>query len=411
MKPDLLSKAKHVTSITAPWPVCGEEEQEAALRVLRSGKLNYWTGTEGKEFESEFADFVGTKHAIAVANGTVGLELALAVLEIGPGDEVIVPSRTFIATASAVVMRGATPVCADIDAENQNLTAETIRPQLTSKTRAIIPVHLAGWPCDMGPILELAKQHNLRVIEDCAQAHGARYHGQHVGSKGDLGVFSFCQEKIMTTGGEGGMVVTNDPELWKKAWSFKDHGKCYDTVHSQHHSAGFRWLHKSFGTNWRLTEMQSAMGRVALQKLPRWVEQRRKNAATLRKCLQEFDAIRIPEPPKECFHSYYKFYTFVRPENLKAGWSRDRIMRKIAASGVPCFSGSCSEIYLEEAFPRKWQPALRLSTARKLDETSLMFLVHPTLTAADVSRFGRIARNVITAASSKEQKIYDSRAA
>ncbi len=409
MNPNQLTKTKAKdTSLPtanqqlAPWPVCGEEEEEAVLRVLRSGKLNYWTGEEGKQFETEFAQFVGAEHALAVANGTVGLELALAVLDIGPGDEVIVPSRTFIATASAVAMRGAKPVCADVDCDSQNITAETIRPQITSRTRAIIPVHLAGWPCDMEPILELAKQHNLRVIEDCAQAHGARYRGQHVGSLGDLGVFSFCQDKIMTTGGEGGMVVTSDHDLWKRAWSMKDHGKCYDTVHNQQHPPGFRWLHKSFGTNWRMTEIQSALGRVALQKLPRWIDQRRQNAATLYECLQEFDALRTPTPPEESFHSYYKFYTFVRPEKLESGWDRDRIMQEISSQDIPCFSGSCSEIYLEEAFSPEWHPADRLPVARALGETSLMFLVHPTLGEATVHKASQTILKIMQQASFSE---------
>ncbi len=379
----------------APWPVCGEDEQQAALSVLRSGKLNYWTGDEGRLFEQEFADFVGASHAIAVANGTVGLELALAVLDIGPGDEVIVPSRTFIATASAVIMRGAKPICADVDAESQNMTIETIRPQLTPRTRAIIPVHLAGWPCDMEPILKLARQRDLRVIEDCAQAHGARYRGHHVGSLGDLGVFSFCQDKIMTTGGEGGVVVTNSRQLWRKAWSFKDHGKCFDAAHHQHHPTGFRWLHKSFGTNWRLTELQSALGRVALRKLPQWVEQRRKNAAILRECLQEVDSLRTPMPPEESFHSYYKFYTFVRPQKLKSGWDRDRVMQEINRQGIPCFSGSCSEIYLEEAFGDDLKPAERHRVARELGETSLVFLVHPTLDEVSVRKTGQVISKVV----------------
>ncbi len=400
MNPNQLAKAKDAPLPTAnqqpaPWPVCGEEEEEAVLRVLRSGKLNYWTGEEGKQFEAEFAQFVGAEHALAVANGTVGLELALAVLDIGPGDEVIVPSRTFIATASAVAMRGAKPVCADVDADSQNITVETIRPQITSRTRAIIPVHLAGWPCDMQPILELAKQHNLRVIEDCAQAHGARYCGQHVGSMGDLGVFSFCQDKIMTTGGEGGMVVTNDSSLWKNAWSLKDHGKCYDTVHHQQHPPGFRWLHKSFGTNWRMTEMQSALGRVALQKLPQWIKQRRQNAAMLHECLQEFDVLRTPTPPEEIVHSYYKFYTFVRPGKLKPDWDRDRLMQEINDQGVSCFSGSCSEIYLEGAFPEELKPAERLPMAQELGETSLMFLVHPTIASRDIRNTCQVLQSIL----------------
>ena len=376
------------------WPVCGDDEIAAVERVLRSGRLNYWTGTEGLAFEKEFAAYVGSRYAIALANGTVGLELALAVLDIGPGDEVIVPSRTFIATASSVVARGARPICVDIDRDSQTMTAETIRPHLSSRTKAIIPVHLAGWPCDMQPILELAKRLDLWVIEDCAQAHGAKYRGKPVGTIGDIGVYSFCQDKIMTTGGEGGMLVTDREEIWKRAWSYKDHGKCYDAVHNQQHAPGFRWLHKSFGTNWRMTEMQSAIGRIVLRKLDAWVKIRRQNAEFYRKALSDCDAIRVPQPAVEDYHSFYKFYAFVRPEKLLPGWNRDRLVAEINALGVPCFTGSCSEIYLEEAFPREWRPAERYSVAKELGETSLMFLVHPGIDSTSINHIRCVLKNI-----------------
>jgi dTDP-4-amino-4,6-dideoxygalactose transaminase len=233
----------------APWPSFTPEEADAVQKVLLSNKVNYWTGTEGREFEKEFAAYCGAKHAIALTNGTVALELALFALGIGPGDEVITTSRTFIASASCIVMRGATPVIADVDPVSQNVTAETIRPLITPRTRAIIAVHLAGWPCDMDPILALAREHGLKVIEDCAQCHGATYKGRPVGSLGDVAAFSFCQDKIMTTGGEGGMLTTRDTALWERAWAFKDHGKSFDAVYNRQHPPGFRWLHESFGTN------------------------------------------------------------------------------------------------------------------------------------------------------------------
>jgi dTDP-4-amino-4,6-dideoxygalactose transaminase len=398
-RPDTTAASPRDLSQLPTWPHCGPEQEEAVLRVMRSGKLNYWTGTEGREFEREFSDYVGSRHAIAVANGTVGLELALAVLGIGPGDEVIVPCRTFIATASAVVMRGAVPVCADVDRDSQNVTVDNIRAQLTPRTRAIIVVHLAGWPCEMAPILELATERRLWVIEDCAQSHGARYRGQHVGTLGDIGVFSFCQDKIITTGGEGGMLVTNHRELWNKAWSYKDHGKCYDAVHAPAQGSGFRWLHKSFGTNWRMTEMQSAIGRVALRQLDNWVAHRRRNADLWHACFAQFPGLRTPLPNPDCFHSYYKCYTFVRPEALRPGWTRDRILQETGARGVPCFSGSCSEIYLEDAFPPHWRPAERFATARELGETSLMFLVHPTLEVDHVQGMCQAAGQVLASAS------------
>src|SRR3981189_1340193 len=266
------------TTPFAPWPAFEQDEIDAVRDVMVSGKINYWTGQEGRLFEKEYAAYVGSRYAIALTNGTVALELALAALRIGPGDEVIVPSRTFLATASCALMRGAKPVFADVDRVSQNITADTIRPLITPRTRAVIVVHLAGWPCDMDPILALAREHNFKVIEDCAQAHGAVYKGRNVGSMGDVAAFSFCQDKIMTTGGEGGLITTNDEEVWSRAWSFKDHGKSFDAVYHRHHPPGFRWLHESVGTNWRLTEMQSALGRVLLRKLPERVEARRRNA-------------------------------------------------------------------------------------------------------------------------------------
>lgn len=369
----------------APWPSFTTEEVDAIQRVLLSNKVNYWTGTEGREFEKEFASYCGVNHAVALANGTVALELALHALGIGPGDEVITTSRTFIASASCIVMRGAIPVIADVDPVSQNITAETINPCITSKTKAVICVHLAGWPCDMDPINDLAREHGLKVIEDCAQCHGATYKGRPVGSLGDVAAFSFCQDKIMTTGGEGGMLTTNNEQLWRRAWEFKDHGKSYDAVYNRQHPPGFRWLHESFGTNWRLTEMQSAIGRVQLGKLDEWKKVRRSNAAILTDGFSRIPALRVTVPPPEIGHAYYKYYAFVRLERLKAGWDRDRIMAAINAEGIPCYSGSCSEIYREKAFERAGlAPLSPLPVAKQLGETSLMFLVHPTLEESDL---------------------------
>jgi hypothetical protein len=362
------------------WPFFAEDEIEAAVQVLRSGKVNYWTGQEGRQFEDEFAFFVGSKHAIALANGSVALECALKALGVGPGDEVVTTSRTFIASASCAVMLGARPVLADIDRDSQNITAESIGRVLTPRTKAIVAVHLAGWPCEMDEIVALAKERGLKVIEDCAQAHGATYKGRPVGSIGDIGAFSFCQDKIVTTAGEGGMITLDSDEMYEKAWAYKDHGKSYDAVYRREHPPGFRWLHESFGTNWRLTEVQSAIGRLQLRKLPRWVETRREHAAMLSACFAELPGLRVTAPPEHIGHSYYKYYAFVRPEALRPGWTRDRIIEAINAEGIPCFSGSCSEIYLEKAFPPEWRPQERLAAARELGETSLMFLVHPTLT-------------------------------
>lgn len=384
-----------ISAPLAPWPHFGAEEIEASTAVLRSGKVNYWTGQEGKLFESEFAASLGVKHAICVANGTLALELALSALGIGQGDEVITTSRTFIASASCAVMRGARPVCVDVDRDSQNLTANTIRKAITSRTKAIIAVHLAGWPCDMDEILTLASEHGLKVIEDCAQAQGALYKGRAVGSIGHAAAFSFCQDKIMTTAGEGGMLVTNDSEVWERAWSFKDHGKNYHSVYHQQHAPGFRWLHDSFGTNWRMTEVQSAVGRVVLKKVPEWVKTRRASASILQKAFSELSALRTTSPSDDVYHAYYKYYAFLRPEKLRAGWDRNRILLALSENGVPCFSGSCSEIYLESAFPPEWRPQQRHEIATELGETSLMFQVHPTLSEADMYDIAAVVSDVL----------------
>lgn len=380
------------------WPVCSKAERAAVARVLRSGRLNYWTGSEGREFETEFAKSVGCEFAVALANGTAALELALKSLGVAPGDEVIVPSRTFVATGMAVARVGAVPVFADVDRVSQNITAETIEAQLSSRTKAVIVVHLAGWPVDMDPVMKLARGRQLAVIEDCAQAHGARYKGRVVGSIGDVGAYSFCQDKIITTAGEGGMVVTNRRDVRERAWSLKDHGKNYDAVHHRKHPRGFRWLHERIGTNWRLTEVQSAIGRIALRRLNEWVERRQRNAAMLHEELVELPGLRTTMPTAEFFHSYYKYYAFVRPERLAPDWNRDRIMGEINAAGVPCFTGSCSEIYLEQAFAPEWRPRQRHPVARELADTSLVFLVHPTLKRKHLSAMCKVVRKTMKAA-------------
>ena len=369
----------------SPWPSFTQEEADAVSRVLLSNKVNYWTGTECREFEKEFAAFAGTEHAVALGNGTLALDVALKAMNIGAGDDVIVTSRTFLASASAIVTAGANPVFADVDLNSQNISPETIQAALTPNTKAIIVVHLAGMPADMDGIMALAEQHKLWVIEDCAQAHGAKYKGRPVGSIGHVGAWSFCQDKIMTTGGEGGMVTTNDKTLWSKMWSYKDHGKSYDAVYNREHAPGFRWLHESFGTNWRMMEMQAVIGRIQLKRMPKWTAKRQANAAKLEAAMKPFASIRLVDVPDDIEHAQYKFYAFVKPENLKPDWSRDRIVNELTALKVPCYQGSCSEVYLEKAFENTpWRPKERLKNAVILGDTSLMFLVHPTLTESEM---------------------------
>lgn len=361
------------------WPVYDDEQISQVEAVLRSGKVNAWTGSYVSDFENEYARYLGRKHVIALANGTLALDLALFAIDIGLGDEVIVTPRSFVASASCVAMAGGTPVFADVDIESQNITARTIEAQVTSRTKAIILVHLAGWPCDMAPIVELARQRDLWLIEDCAQAHGATYSGRPVGSFGDMAAFSFCQDKIITTGGEGGLLALDDGILWKKAWSRKDHGKSFDAVFNGEHPPGFRWLHESFGTNWRMTSIQAALGSVQLKRLDEWNLQRSRNAEILLSGFRGIKALRTPTPSENSHHAWYRFYSFVRPDLLKTGWNRDRILERLLSKGVQCFSGSCSEIYLEKAFTDAgFGPPQRLPVALSLGETSLSFLVDPS---------------------------------
>jgi dTDP-4-amino-4,6-dideoxygalactose transaminase len=382
----------------APWPHFEPDEIEAAAAVLRSGKINYWTGPEGRGFEREYAAYVGRKHGVVLANGTLALELALIALGIGPGDDLVVPSRTFVATASCVAVHGGRAVCAEVDAGSGNVTAETLRAALTPKTKAIIPVHMSGWPCAMDGIMALARERKLKVIEDCAQAHGATYQGKPVGAFGDAAVFSFCQDKIMTTGGEGGMLLLDDEAAWKRAWSYKDHGKDYDKATAPRSGYSYQLVHNSFGSNWRMTEMQSALGRVLLKKLDARVEERRRNAAVLDEAFSKIPGLSAVKPKAGEQSSYYKYYAYLRPEKLAAGWTRDRVLEAINAEGVPCSTGGCTEIYMEQAFPAEWKPKERYPVARALGETGLMFHVHSTLTEVDMRDVATAVEKVMSAA-------------
>jgi len=388
----------------SPWPSYTEDESQAVSQVLLSNRVNYWTSTECRELEKEFGDFADSQYAIAVSNGTTALDLAFIALGVGESDEVVVTSRTFLASVSSIVNAGAIPVFADVSLDSQNITAESISNVLTDKTRGIICVHLAGWPCDMDPIMELADKHNLFVIEDCAQAHGAKYKGRSVGSIGHIGAWSFCQDKIMTTGGEGGMVTTNDRELWSRMWSYKDHGKSWEAVYEREHPPGFRWLHDFFGTNWRMTEMQAAIGRIQLTRMSDWSSKRLVNANAIWNVAKKLKGLRVPDLSCDgcqnecdqttgCTHAAYKCYVFVEGTED----DRDAIMASINDQGVPCFSGSCSEVYLEKAFDNtSFRPKDRLPNAKLLGETSLMFLCHPTLTEDEIQKTCDVLTSVVS---------------
>lgn len=392
-----------------PWPFFDREILDAVKKILVSGKVNQWTGHHVYAFEKEYTRYLGVRHAIAMANGSVTLEVALRVLGIGPGDEVIVPSRSFVASASCVPLVGAVPVFADVDFQSGNVTAGTIEAVLTKKTKAVIVVHLAGWPCDMNPIVSLCRSKKIFLIEDCAQAHGARYKGRPVGTFGHFGSFSFCQDKIFTTGGEGGLLVTNQTPLWRKAWSFKDHGRSVNATLCQKGEIGFKWMVNSFGTNYRMTEMQAVIGRIMLKRLDRMVRIRRRHAEMLNQAFKGMPGLKFTLPSKDCYHSYYKYYVQTDLDALKRGWTRDAILKELSKRGIPCGVGACPEIYWEKAFQiyRKklsCPPQKRLPVAKKWGETSMMFQVHSTLKKENMEYVIDAMRTIFKKAVSSPQK-------
>jgi dTDP-4-amino-4,6-dideoxygalactose transaminase len=361
------------------WPFYADDEIEAAASVLRSGKVNQWTGPEVFAFERACAERFGGGRAIALANGSVALELALRAFGIGPGDEVIVSPRSFVASASCVRLVGATPVFADVDPDSGNITAESVSRALTERTRAIIPVHLAGWPADIPGIMEAVRGRNVKVIEDCAQAHGAEIEGDSVGSFGDAAAFSFCQDKIISTGGEGGLLTIKDEPAWEWAWSFKDHGKDFAKSTSPGEPWKFRWVHDRVGTNWRLTGPQAAIGLVQLEKLEAWSAARSRNAAIWADALSDVPGLRVPLPEGNALrHAFYKLYFYLDGRSdAQAAQVRSEVLKASAQAGLRVFSGSCSEIYLEDAFSDLPRPDCPVSAS--LGARSLMVEVHPTL--------------------------------
>lgn len=385
--------------ILAPWPQFEPDEIEAAMETLASGKVNYWTGELGKRFEQAYAAHVGKAYGIALSNGTVALELALRALGISEGDEVIVASRSYVASASCVLIVGATPVFADVERDSGNISATTIAPIINAKTKAIIPVHIGGWPCDMQGIMNLANQYGLKVIEDCAQAHGAIAQGKPVGAWGHAAIFSFCQDKIISTGGEGGILLLNDEIAFKKAWAYKDIGRDYDAVYHQQHSPGFRWFTHSAGSNFRMTEFQAAIGLKQLEKLPKWIARRNEIAKALITTLAVFDFLEAPQIADDNnLNAYYRVYVHVKKDvtinNLSNKNLRDDLIDRLSNAGVPCFSGSCAEIYLEKAF-NVFKPKNRLPNAQFYSENTFCLLAHHTITDEQLRIINALLENTL----------------
>ena len=386
------------------WPHYEKDEIDAVNKVLQSGLVNYWTGNLSKKFEKEFANFAGCKYAIALANGSLALSSAYLAIGIKKGDEIITTPRSFVATASSASLLGGKIVFADVDPHSGNITSESIEPLITKKTRAIVVVHLAGWPVEITKISNLAKSYNIPLIEDCSQAHGGEViiDGKNlsVGQFGDINTWSFCQDKIISTGGEGGMITTNKPEYYEKIWSFKDHGKSFSKLQEKNLSVEYQFVHDNLGSNFRITEMQSAIGRIQLKKLKSWREIRTKNAKTLTEILSSNDLVHIPLPNKELIHAWYKFNCFININFLKDDWNREKIIRAIRSKSLPAFQGSCSELYLEKCFSKSSNKVNSiLPNAHKLGETNLTFLLHPTINDNEMIFYAENINNILKEAS------------
>lgn len=386
---------QHTCNLKSAWPQYDDDMIEHVADILRSGKVNQWTGTLVRQFEDIYANYFGTKHAIAISNGTAALEICLHVLKLKKTDQVIVTSRSFIASASAITLAGATPIFVDVDPNSQNITLGNIINATTEHTKAVILVHLAGWPCDVDDIVEWCHSRNIHVVEDCAQSHGAKYKDKYLGTFGDINAWSFCQDKIISTGGEGGMITTNNTELYNLAWSYKDHGKNLEKVNTKNNSQLFRWIHDSIGTNARMTEIQASIGIDSLVKLEQWIEHRRESAEIFNNAFADLSICRLTIPDDKYYHSYYKYYFFIRPEYLAPGHTRDSIIQDIRSHDIVCSQGSCGEINRELAY----NIDVDVPVSKELFDTAIMLCVDPSITHTAIQESARIIRQILKSAS------------
>jgi dTDP-4-amino-4,6-dideoxygalactose transaminase len=363
-------------------------------QTLKSGKVNYWTGNEGILFEKEFSNYVGNNYSIAVSNGSVALELALKALNLKKNDKIIVTPRSFIISASCVQNLNLKPVFADIDV-NGNLSIEGIKKSYSKKVKAIILVHLNGLPCDLDPIIKFAKKFKLKIVEDCSQAHGALYKNKPIGSLGDVAIWSFCQDKIISTGGEGGMISTNNKKIWEKCWSMKDHGKNYYSVFYKKHKIGFKWLHDSYGSNYRMTEIQAVLGRYQLKNLNSQIKTRNTIARkvinslklfwTKHKLIQEINfkcsgckLINLKNNCSNCRHSFYRLNFFININRKK----KLELLTHLKNKNVNCNEGPCPEIYNEKVFKKmKIIPSKKLINAILLGNKSIVYQINPFISS------------------------------
>tara|TARA_B100001287_G_scaffold273790_1_gene277914 strand:- start:1897 stop:3066 length:1170 start_codon:yes stop_codon:yes gene_type:complete len=378
------------------WPSYSKKEAKLVSEIIASNKVNYLFGKKGAEFEEKFSDFTGAKYSLAVANGTLALDLCLRSIALKKNDEVIVTSRSFVASASCISALGATPVFADVDKNSQNISINEIEKLTSKKTKAIICVHFAGFPCEMQKILKFAKSKNIFVIEDCAQAHGAFINGKSVGTFGHISAWSFCNDKILSTGGEGGMITTNSRKLFRFAESFNNHGKNFTKVNalSDKKASSFPFIHDAIGLNYRLTEMQSAIGIYQLEKLRNWQKLRKRNAEIYIKMFKDIDLIVTPEVPKNIQHAWYKLYLTINSCFLKKGSSRSKIIKDINENGIFCSFGSCGSIYREKAFNKLRYKKSDCRNAYFLETNSILLEINPNIPKKIIEKRAKTIKSI-----------------
>lgn len=352
------------------WPTFTEKEIKVANKVIASGKVNYWTGIYCKKFELNFKKKFGLKHTISVANGSLALDAAVNVLNLKKNDEVIVTPRSYVSSASCVQKTSAKIRFVDVDLNTQNISIDEIKKNINSNTRLIICVHLAGWPCDIEKIKKIIGKRNIRIIEDCSQAHGAMINGKYAGSMGDISVWSFCNDKIISTLGEGGMISCKSDNLFKKIWAYKDCGKNLDKVLKKNKNNLFKWIHDFDGTNLRMTEIQAAVGNVQLEMLDNMIRKRSKNSSLIWKNILKSENIFAPIIPKNILHAGYRCYLFAKNKN-----TRNRFITHLNKNGIDANQGSCPEIYREKRFSR-YNNYKVLKNAKKLGDISVSLPSH-----------------------------------
>ena len=360
------------------WPNFSKKLISQVGNVIKSGKINYTTGPYGQKFENEFSKHIGNKFSIAICNGTAALEVAIKSLRLPKKSKIIVPARSFFSSAACIVNTGHIPVFVDVDLLTQNISLEDIKNKISKKVRAIICVHLAGLPCDIRGVKKIANKHNLKIVEDCSQAHGASIQNKKVGSFGDVSTWSFCNDKIISTLGEGGMISTNNKSIYEFCKRYINHGS---DLKKNKNSYKFVYNKNTFGTNLRLTEIQSFAGMEQLKNLKKIQNKRQKMSKDYYNLILKYNKYFYSYyPSKNIKSAWYRFYFFLKTEVKNYKNIRFKIIKDLNRNDLKCFTGSCPEIYLEKSFQKlKNFRSIRLKNSKILGETSIALDVNHTL--------------------------------